>query len=418
MSSSAQYDIILIGAGLVGTSLVVALQNQGIKIAVLESHLPAVATQPKKDTRPLSLSYSSKVILQTLGVWPALQDLACPIETVHVSDEGALGAVHFSAAEQRVDALGYVVPFGDLQRALYHHAAAQPHADIIPINQLCAIHCAATGCSVNVNTAHGERDIKASLVIGADGTHSTTRQLLKIPTAHADHDEIALTAALHLQHEHNHGAFERFTRQGTLALLPMLNRTRYRFVWSMHKNMAADVAQWQDEQLITHLQNSFVDRIPVIEKIERGAQFPLQTIIAQEQIRSGFVLLGNAAHTLYPLAAQGFNLGLRDVAALAEVLVNARHDVKSCGDLAVLQNYFAWRESDQKRVAGLTSGISNLFGVHMPLLKSVRGLGLLATDLILPLKKRLAKRLMGLSGRLPKLARAIPLWEKQHDDKS
>lgn len=404
-----QYDVILIGAGLVGASLVVALQNQGLKVAVLETHLPDVTANPKKDTRPLSLSYSSSMILQTLNIWPELEKFACPIKSVHVSDAGALGAIHFSAREQHVSALGYVVPFGDLQHALYQRAAEQPNVDFIAITQLMAIRCEETGATVTVNAANGEREITASLVVAADGTHSTSRDLLKIPTERSDRGDVALAAEIYLNGEHEYAAFERFTREGTLALLPLFNRHRCRLVWSMHKDMARDVAQWGDEKFKEYIENSFAGRIPAIEKINRGGQFPLQTIIAKEQIRPGFVLLGNAAHTLYPVAAQGFNLGLRDVAVLAETLVNARSQLESIGDLSVLQAYVEWRVSDQERVAGLTDSISHLFGLQIPLLKPARGLGLLATDLILPIKKRLAKRLMGLGGRLPKLARGIGL---------
>lgn len=412
MNNSKRYDIILIGAGLVGTSLIVALQNQGINIAVLESHWPDVTTNPQKDTRPLSLSYSSSIILQTLNIWPDLQQCACPIKEVHVSDQGVMGAIHFNAEEQCVAALGYVVPFSDLQRSLYQHAVAQSNVDIIAINQLIAIDCESAISSVKVNTVNGERNIKGSLVIAADGTHSASRALLEIPTEHSDYGDVALTGEFHLQNEHDCCAFERFTHQGTLAILPMPRRRYCRFVWSIHKDIANDVAQWSDEKLITYMQDSFVDRIPVIRKINRGRQFPLRTVLAKEQIRPGFILLGNAAHTLYPVAAQGFNLGLRDVAVLAEILVNARHDLKSLGDLLVLQEYFEWCLSDQKFVIRLTNSISNLFGLQIPLLKPVRGLGLLATDLMLPVKKRLAKRLMGLGGRLPKLARAISLIGK------
>jgi len=246
MNNSGQYDIILIGAGLVGTSLIVALQNQGINIAVLESHLPGVTTNPQKDTRPLSLSYSSSIILQTLNIWPDLQQFACPIKKVHVSDQGAMGTIHFNAEEQRVAALGYVVPFGDLQQSLYQHAGAQPNVDIIAINQLIAIDCESAISSVKVNTANGERNIKGSLVIAADGTRSASRALLKIPTEHSDHGDVALTGELHLQNEHDYCAFERFTRQGTLAVLPMPRRKYCRFVWSMHKDIANDVAQWNE----------------------------------------------------------------------------------------------------------------------------------------------------------------------------
>lgn len=406
MSGLQKFDIIIVGAGLVGSSMVVALQNQGLKIAVLETHLPDFT---KKDMRPLSLSYGSVVILKTLGVWSDLQKTACPIKAVHVSNQGAMGAIHFSALEQEVPALGYVVSFSQLHSVLYHRAVTQTNVTIIAIKEICHIECDVTQTVVTVTTSEGKCSYETSLLVAADGANSTTRKLLNIATNECDHSDVALTAEVRLTQPHRNIAYERFTRDGTLALLPMFNHHYCRLVWSLDKRIADEVITWEDKKFHNYIQTCFAHRLPPIKAIQRGAIFPLKIILAREQVRPGVALIGNAVHTIYPLAAQGFNLGLRDVAVLAEILVDALGTMKSLGDLMVLNNYVSWRLGDQKRVAHLTKNISNLFGLAFPLLDDIRGMGLFAVDLLLPIKKRLANQIMGLSGHLPRLARGIQL---------
>ena len=406
MRTAQHYDIIIIGAGLIGTSMVVALQNQGLKIAIIETHLPDVTTE---DTRPLTLSYGSMIILESLRLWSAIRESACAIHTVHVSNQGALGAIHFQAQEHHVPALGYVVSLWELQRALYHRAIAQDGVDMIPIHQLCQMTCDAKESTVVVNTAQGELELRASLLIAADGTHSTARALLHIATEQQDYNDVAFIAEMQWTHPHHGIAYERFTREGTLAILPLFNRCHGRLVWTMDKKISDQVQQWSDEALRHHVQNCFLHRLPTIAMMQRGACFPLKIITATEQIRPGLVLLGNAAHTIYPIAAQGFNLGLRDVAVLAEVIVAAKKAGKALGDFALLQEYYHWRQADQNRVGRFTANITNVFELQLPLLSSMRGLGLLSIDLLLPIKKRIAKQMMGLSGRLPRLARGVEL---------
>ncbi len=407
--SEAISDIIILGAGLIGTSQAVALKNQGFRIHVLEHHLPEVTTQAKKDTRPLALSYASVVILQQLGVWDGFAEKACPIRAVHVSDHGALGSLRFRADEMRVPALGYVVPFSDLQEALYRSAAAQEGVEFVPIQEITAINCEATGATVKVNTVHGAREFRASLLIAADGTKSTARHMMNIATEEKDYHEVALTGLITLNEKHEGTAFERFTKEGTLALLPLPSHNQYRLVWTLPKSHADEISAGTDEALLKKIQYYFRGYVNDMRSLERESQYPLKTVVSAEQIRPGFVLLGNAAHTLYPVAAQGFNLGLRDVAVLSEVLADAEKHVKRLGDLSVLQQYLEWRVNDQKRVSQLTQGITHVFGLHLPLMRRIRGMGLLATELFSPLKKRLARQMMGVAGRVPRLARGIDI---------
>lgn len=407
-----EYDIVIIGGGLVGTSLVLALQQQGWRIGVLEKNLPQSIANPGNDDRPISLSYTSKVILDTLNVWRELENRACPIKEVHVSNQGGFGRCRINAIEHKLSALGYVVPFASLQMALYQKAAAQNKVDILPSSEILSIE-KEDDEKINIEFVGNNKKklIQASLLIVADGTSSTSRKLLNIKTQQFDAGETALTGSLELADPHQCIAYERFTPQGTKALLPMMDQKKYRFVWTMSHNYSEKVEEFSNQQLLNALQQAFGSRAGQFKKIIRDRSFPLKTVMATQQIQPSIVLIGNAAHTLYPIAAQGFNLGLRDVAALADILVTGKTQEKILGNWNQLQQYEAWRQKDQKTVADFTRHVISLFDLQLPLMSKVRGLGLLAFDLFPGAKQRFMNRLLGRMDKMPRLARGVPLWE-------
>jgi len=403
------FDIIIVGAGLVGSSLALALQNQNFKIAIIEKHLPEVKTMPNLNFRPISLAYSSVEILKTLKVWDHLASLAAPIREVNISQQGVLGGLHFVAEELGVAALGQVVPFPDLHLTLYQMIAQQQNLEIIPINQINTVIPLDSAVALTVDTAKGSRSLRTTLLVAADGAHSTVRDLLNIPTTEKISEEVSLTATLTLDKPYQFVAFERFSKEGTLAILPLKQENQCGLVWTMSAEKSAEIKNWNDTQFIEFITTIFKGRIGHIRSIKKGALFPLETIIAQQQFKANVILLGNAAHTIYPFAAQGFNLGLRDAAALAEILVDAQQKSLPLGSNRVLQNYVEWRQEDQDRIRRLTGGIARLTEMNFPFARRIRGLGLLMTDFAVPLKKRIAKWTMGLAGKLPKLARGLPL---------
>ena len=404
------YDLIIAGAGLAATSLIVALSQAGLSIAVLEAHLPELPALGA-DSRPLSLTYGSKKILETLGVWQELAGRAEAIQTVHVSQANHFGVLRFHAKEEGVPALGYVVSFDELQNLLYQRAACTPGVQFIAIEKITGIQYQdqAGKTAVTVQTVAGEKVLHTQLFAAADGTQSPSRNLLGIPVIEKTSEDVALTALVELTELHQHCAYQRFTEQGIIAVLPLQNLKRCRIVWSLPKALAAAVAEWSDQQLAEYWQNALHHRLGGWRLLERGKVFPLQTVHAVAQIAPGAVLLGNAAHTLYPLAAQGFNLGLRDNAVLAESLVAARQQGQALGDSAVLKRYAASRNADQRWTSGFTEAVGQFFDLHIPGLAAIRGAGLLVTDLFPPLKRRLARRLMGLAGKAPKLLLGISI---------
>jgi len=399
-------DIVIVGAGLVGTSLAVALRGLGFRVLILEKNLPQSVTQTAVSTRPISLAYGSQVILQTMGVWPLLAAAATPISKVHVSQQGRFGSTHFSAEALQLPALGYVLPYASLAQQLLALASDSPGVDIVPIQTLDVLESRSEYAEVVFTTDSGRQCYRCGLVVAADGARSRSRQLLNIRSDEYDVGEVALTAVLTLKSSHQQVAYQRFTAQGVLAVLPLANPLQARLVWTMTQSQYQAVEQWSASCLSQQVQALFAKHI-LIANVERQQHYPLRSEWAEQQWRDHCVLIGNAAHTLYPLAAQGFNLGLRDVAVLAELI--AANQGKALGSRAMLQQYQRWRAPDQKRTVALTKGISYFFGLELPLLGAARSMGLLASDLIPPLKNQLARQTLGLHGRLPRLARGLAL---------
>jgi 2-octaprenyl-6-methoxyphenol hydroxylase len=405
----ADFDIVINGAGLVATSLIAALSHSRLRIAVLETHLPEQINYSSENP-PLSLTYSSQKILDTMGVWSDLAASATPITTVHISEQQSWGILRFRATEENVPALGYVTSLTQVQQLLYQRAAQNPQVKFIRIQQLNKIdHYSQGKRAITVQTLDGEKTFITQLLVAADGTRSPTRALLEIHTVEKSHDDVALPLTVEFTQGHQNTAYERFTKHGVIAILPLPHPQRCQVVWTLSAEFAAHVSTWPDQQLTEHCQAAMHGRLGEWRLLSRGRTIPLSTVIAEEQTRPGAVLLGNAAHTIYPLAAQGFNLGLRDAAALAEILINAAANHLSLGNAQVLQSYLDWRTSDQHQISSLTSGVSQLFALQIPGLSCLRATGMLAADLFPPLKHRLARRLMGLAGKSSNLARGISL---------
>ena len=392
-----QTDILIIGAGLIGASLAIALRDQGIQIKILEHHLPSATLDTLVGAKPLTLSYGSYQILRTLDIWDDVSNEACPITTVHVSNQGALGGLRFRASEFNVPTLGYVVPFLKLQHTFHQRTVLQKDTEIVPITTIEDIEFNNCQVKLTFSTINGQQQLQADLLVAADGTYSTVRRLLKIPVKEENRREVALIALLELEQLHTCTAYERFTSQGTLGILPLFQKNQCQLVWSLSESKANEVEKWSDDQFCDAVHRIFKSYIGNIKSIKRGKRYSLQMLMAKEEVRPHFVLLGNAAHTLYPIIAQGFNLGLRDATVLSEVLINARHQLKSLGDITYLQAYHRRRKNDQMRTAGLTRSISKWFDLQVPLARQIRGFGLLTMGLLSPLKKKLAERLMGLT---------------------
>lgn len=383
-------DMVIVGAGLIGASMALSMQNQSCTMAILETHLPELFTKANADSRPISLSYGSVCLLKSWGVWGALEKEACPILSVHVSEKGKLGAIHFSAQELRVPALGFVVLFEKLLSALFSKINTQQNIQFFPIQSIQNIICDQKGVAVHANT----RDFQASLLIAADGTHSTCRDLLSIETIEKNDRDQAMIYQLILSESHECVAYERFTQYGVLAVLPLLDKKSARLVWTISPRQFERVKSWREKDILCFLQTVFEGRLSIVA-VTKTTCFPLKTVLAKTQIKPSAVLLGNAAHTIYPVAAQGFNLGLRDVATLCDILIEALDEKKKLNDFFILKIFEAQVRDYQKVILNITNQLAPFFDIHLPGLGVLRGLGLLSMDMILPLKNNMARHLMG-----------------------
>ncbi len=379
-------NIIVVGSGLAGATFCVAMQDQPVKITLLEKTLPDALTA-SQDERPISLSFSTVIALKNLRVWENLRAYACPIKTVFVSEQGVLGSLALKAAEFEWEALGYVVPFFQLHRELYAVLARSDQVEIKTVHDILAIDESDKTIRMTVQTMQGEQKIEAELLVAADGVQSRCRDLLNINTKKTERNDVAVVAILEFDQPHQCNAFERFTHQGVFALLPMWNPCQYRLVWTTDKKNSVSLS---DVNLSDTLEKIFSSQLGRLCKMTRLGQYSLQTTIAEQQITRNSVLLGDSAHHIYPLAAQGYNLTVRDVAALAEHYED-------------LPAYIKMRAQDQRFICCFTQSLETIFGIHIPLLNHLRATGLFAMDLLPPLKKRFMRKLLGQSGRQPKL---------------
>ena len=407
MEKSAQhYDLLIIGGGMVGASLACALANQPLRVGVVEAVPFRSDAQPSYDDRSIALAYGSRKIFEGIGLWQQVKEIATPIKKIHISDRGHFGATRMDAAHEGYPALGYVVENRDLGQLFAKQLSSFSNIELICPAQLKHFTINANDAEVVIERDGKIETLTTQLIIGADGGRSAVRQLSGISHSTDDYLQNAVIANISPGKDHQNVAYERFTDSGPLALLPMSDG-RCSLVWTVDRDKVDEVMAWNDETFLARLQARFGMRLGLLQKIGKRKAYPLALVRADEHIRPRLALIGNAAHVLHPIAGQGFNLGIRDVAALAQVIVEAKDN--DIGLLSVLNQYDQWRKRDQRCVTGLTDGLVRIFSNQITPLVMGRNSGLLAVDIIPPVKRALMRQTMGLAGKLPKLARGIPL---------
>jgi len=402
------FDILIIGGGLVGASLACALGGQALRVGLVEAKPFTTRAQPDYDERSIALSYGSQRIFAAMGLWPALADSCAPIRHIHISDRGHFGAARLAAAAEGVEALGYVAPARVIGQALAQRLDAFENIELLCPAQVEHVVLDEDAAQVTLQIGGATRVLRTRLVIAADGANSQVREQLGIETEHWQYDQTAIIANITPERPHQNTAFERFTDTGPLAVLPLVDE-RCALVWTVRTAQVDALMQLNDAAFLSALQERFGQRLGRLRKVGTRQAYPLTLVRARESVRARLALIGNAAHSLHPVAGQGFNLGLRDVAALADVLIEALRSGADLGDLVILQRYAAARRRDQRGVIAFTDGLARIFANPLAPVALVRNLGLIAVDLLPPLKHFLTRRTMGLAGRLPRLARGLPL---------
>lgn len=402
------YDILVIGGGLVGASLACALRSSSLRIGVIEAVSLSAASQPSYDDRTLTLAYGSKRIFESLGLWSDMAAEANPIERIHVSDRGRFGFARLSAMEAGLPALGYVIPNRVLGAVLIKALEASTDIEWMCPATMQSLEFMPGYAAVKINHQATGKTLTTRLVIAADGAHSAVRQAVGIDALRTEYQQSAIVTSVSVSSLHRNIAYERFTETGPLALLP-LSTGRCGVVWSVAHKKAETILAWSDAEFLRHLQERFGDRLGMFAQLAKRSAYPLALTRVSQQVRQRLALIGNAAHTVHPVAGQGFNLGLRDVAAMAEIISDAARAGQDIGDLSVLRRYENWRQRDNRVTSTFTNGLIQIFSNDFPPLAWVRNAGLVAVDLLPPLKRKLIRVTSGLAGRLPRLARGLPL---------
>ncbi|MEA3174532.1 MAG: 2-octaprenyl-6-methoxyphenol hydroxylase [Gammaproteobacteria bacterium] len=408
MSEPDSYDIAIVGGGMVGATLAVALAPLKLRMALIEAVPHHAAAQPSFDERTTALSNGSRRILETIGVWPQLDASASAIRKIHVSDQGRFGFARIDAAEQGLAAMGYVAPNRALGDALWTRLPAEGMRVFCPA-EVAQVESNTDAVLIEVRQGGVEATIRAKLVVAADGVNSAVRRAFGVDAQVRDYEQTAVITTILPQRFHEHVAYERFTSQGPLALLP-LEGGRCTLVLTLSPQAAKDALQWSDAEFIAEVQRRFGFRLGRFLKVGRRVPYPLALSRAERTSEGRCVIIGNAAQGLHPVAGMGFNLGLRDVASLAELLADHADDPDfDAGGAQLLATYDAWRAADRGGVIAFTDGLVRLFSNPLRGVQRLRNLGLLAFDLLPPAKAALSRLSTGANGRVPKLARGVGL---------
>lgn len=408
--NAPDYDIVIAGGGMIGSSLAAALAPLPLRLAVVEAVATGAADQPSFDDRSTALSRSSQRMFEAMGLWPDIVAASTPVRRIHVSDKGRFGFAHIDAVQQNVEALGYVVINRVLGNVLHKTLADLPQLDIYCPGRIVAAGTG-DGCrEITIEQQSGQRSLTCRLLVAADGANSTVRDMVGIGATRTDYGQWAVIGNLATELPHDNRAFERFTVDGPIAMLPVGDE-RVAFVWMMSPESAKAALAMSDDAFIDRLQHAFGNRLGNLSRVGKRAGYPLGLSKANRVIAPRTAVVGNAAHGLHPVAAQGFNLGMRDVAALCDCIADEHAGGRSgdCGSNTVLDAYAEWRRSDQQKLVRLTDGLVHLFGDSRPPVRLARDIGLLAFDLVPGIRDAFAKHAMGLAGRLPRLSRGVPL---------
>jgi 2-octaprenyl-6-methoxyphenol hydroxylase len=405
------YDVVIVGGGLIGGSLACTLGGTGLKVAVVESVAPGVMAKPTYDERVIALSWGSRRILDALGLWAGIAAESAPIEQVHISDRGHFGFARLDHEDIGVAALGYVVPARVLNASIQAALAAASGVERLCPARVVDQRVDSNAVSVRIQDDHDDRWIDARVLIAADGSGSPLGEALGVMVEDQPYGQDAVISTVTASASRPGMAFERFTETGPLAMLPMTGG-RYSVVWTCREDETAGILALSDADFIARLQARFGYRLGRLTRPAARRAYPLRLSLVRDPVRERAVLIGNAAHTLHPVAGQGFNLGLRDVAALAEVLSEAADRGDDPGAVHVLADYEAWRGRDTQGVATITDGLARLFVNPWLPLRLARGAGMIGLDLLPGARRAVARRFMGATGRLPRLARGLPLRDR------
>lgn len=399
-----QQEVIIVGGGMVGLSLALMLAKQNIAVKLLEAikypNYDDVNLAPYHssfDARNSALSRRTVQIYQELGLWSALQEHATPILEVNITEQGSFGKARLKAEQEKVESFGQVIENAWLGRVLLTEVQKQPFIELIDGVQVTQLTQDADMAYIEASRGEEQLSLQAKLVIAADGRDSFCRKALGVGASEHDYDQVAIVTTVQTSKPHNHVGFERFSSLGPLALLPLPCEYRRSVVWPVKKGTEGEwLGDENDQHFLDALQDTYGDRAGKFQKTGKRFSFPLSQVLAEKQAVGRVVLMGNAAHTIHPVAGQGFNLCMRDAHVLVRYLAEQIAQNADLGDAEMLQAYEASRLTDQQRVIKFCDSVVRGFSNSNPILKFIRNTGLVVFDTIPGIKPLVANYAMGL----------------------
>lgn len=388
-----QYDVVIVGGGLVGTALAAALAKSPLSILLLEQNTVAAVAANILDLRTTGLSRSSATIFQQIGLWEKIEPLVTAIEKLDISEQGGYGSARIDAREFEMSPVGYMAPNLDLIKILSEYVQGLENVSIQAPASLVALEKNVQGYLLQCSSGENELQVQASLVVGADGARSKLRSLLAIDSSHKDYAQTAIISNVRPEKLHNNCAYERFTQHGPLAILPIQDQ-HCALIWTHASEQAAAHMALDDDAFLAALQQAFGHRLGRLEAVGERVSYPLSMTTASALYKPAAVLLGNAAQSVHPVAAQGFNLGLRDVQSLVGLL--QQQDYKLDGLDQLLKVYADSRVADREHVIKLTDGLTRMFAAQFPAARALRGVGLRVLGALAPLQRVLLNRNSGM----------------------
>ncbi|HPF79022.1 MAG TPA: UbiH/UbiF/VisC/COQ6 family ubiquinone biosynthesis hydroxylase [Alphaproteobacteria bacterium] len=406
------FDVIVVGGGHSGALQTLLLAQGGVKVVCIDSADSATLSDPDQDVRTTAISYGSHQLMRAAGIWNDFLPYACPIDDIQILDGTSPVLLDFNMRDMREEvkdegaAFGWIIENHIIHKIL--HQALKNESNARHITKTTVVDFKVSDNDVTAKLSSGE-EVMASLVIGADGRQSFTREWMGVGAKQWSYHQQAVVCAVTHSKPHNNIAVEHFKSEGPFAVLPMLDdkngNHRSSIVWSQHGKNTKNVLSYDDETFLIALNNLFPDFYGEVTKAENRFAYPLNLIHAYNYIKPRMALIADAAHGIHPIAGQGLNLGLRDVAALSEILIDAKNNAEDIGSISVLKKYQHARRTDNILMAVTTDLLNKLFSNNLYSVALIRKAGLKIVSRLKPAKKFFMRQAMGASGHLPDMIR-------------
>lgn len=397
-SGNSVFDIVIVGGGLSGLLTATSLMNHPatapLRVAIVDANEVAAEPQSSKsafDDRVIALAHGSVEYIKSLDAWQYMSQDAAAIETIHISDRGNYGKARVKAIDHNVDALGHVVPLASIANGLLSKLNQLPSISWFTPRTIDAMTFQPEHVEIELD---GKETITAKLAIACDGGQSVCRKAANISAKVSTYQQVAVIANVGVEKHHQHRAFERFTESGPIAMLPMQGK-QCSLVWTLTPEQANEVSELDDNGFCQALTKAFGTWLGAVTSASKRSVFPLSLVQAEQQTYHRLALVGNASHTIHPIAGQGFNLGVRDVVALAKLLQQAGRNSVDVGAAKVLNQYQIQRADDQQQVITLTDSMVHLFSNDYASLVAGRNIGLKVMNYLTPLQQRFVNKTMG-----------------------